>query len=289
MQTRTIGVIGGSGLYEIEGLTSIEEVALSTPFGEPSDKFVVGRLGDAKLVFLPRHGRGHRILPHEINFRANVWGMKKLGVEWILSVSAVGSMKEEIPPGDIVIVDQFIDRTKARQSSFFGEGVAGHVGFADPICSELAAHVYAAAKGAGARVHQGGTYVVIDGPMFSTRAESHLYRSWGVSVIGMTNLPEAKLAREAEICYSTIALSTDYDCWHETHDDVTVDQVVAVVKKNVALAKSIIRGAAERIPAQRRCACGSAAQHAIMTAPEAIPAAARERLGIILDKYWQAK
>jgi 5'-methylthioadenosine phosphorylase len=289
MQTRTIGVIGGSGLYEIEGLTAIEEVALPTPFGEPSDKFVVGRLGDAKLVFLPRHGRGHRILPHEINFRANIWGMKKLGVEWILSVSAVGSMKEEIPPGDIVIVDQFIDRTKARQSSFFGDGVAGHVGFADPICSELAAHVYAAAKSAGARVHQGGTYVVIDGPMFSTRAESNLYRSWGVSVIGMTNLPEAKLAREAEICYSTIALSTDYDCWHATHADVTVEAVVAIVKQNVALAKNIVKGAAERIPAERRCACGTAAQHAIMTAPEAIPAAARERLGIILDKYWSAR
>jgi 5'-methylthioadenosine phosphorylase len=289
MQTRTIGVIGGSGLYEIEGLTAIEEVALFTPFGEPSDKFIVGRLGDAKLVFLPRHGRGHRILPHEINFRANVWGMKKLGVDWILSVSAVGSMKEEIPPGDIVIVDQFIDRTKARQSSFFGEGVAGHVGFADPICSDLAAHVYVAAKSAGARVHQGGTYLVIDGPMFSTRAESNLYRSWGVSVIGMTNLPEAKLAREAEICYSTIALSTDYDCWYEGHADVTVEAVVAVVKQNVALAKNIVKGAAERIPAARRCGCVNAAQHAIMTAPEAIPASARERLGIILDKYWSAR
>jgi 5'-methylthioadenosine phosphorylase len=283
---RTIGVIGGSGLYEIEGLTSIEKVKLTTPFGDPSDEYVVGQLGDAKLVFLPRHGRGHRILPHEINFRANVWGMKKLGVEWIMSVSAVGSMKEEIHPGDIVIVDQFIDRTKARQSSFFGEGVAGHVGFADPICSDLAAHVYASAKSAGARVHQGGAYVVIDGPMFSTRAESNVYRSWGVSVIGMTNLPEAKLAREAEICYSTIALSTDYDCWHETEEDVTVDAVMAIIKQNVALAKAIVKGAAERIPERRGCGCQSAAAHAIMTAPEAIPAAARERLGIILDKYW---
>jgi 5'-methylthioadenosine phosphorylase len=289
MQTRTIGVIGGSGLYEMEGLTDLEEVKLSTPFGDPSDRYIVGRLGDAKLVFLPRHGRGHRILPHEINFRANIWGMKKLGVDWILSVSAVGSMKEEIPPGDIVIVDQFIDRTKARQSSFFGEGVAGHVGFADPICSDLAAHVYVAAKAAGARVHQGGTYVVIEGPMFSTRAESNLYRSWGVSVIGMTNLPEAKLAREAEICYSTIALSTDYDCWHETEDDVTVDKVVAIVKQNVALAKNIVKGAAERIPAARGCGCVNAAEHAIMTAPEAIPPSARERLGIILDKYWSAR
>lgn len=283
---RTIGVIGGSGLYEIEGLTQIDRVKLSTPYGEPSDEYVVGRLGDAKMVFLPRHGRGHRLLPHEINFRANVWGMKKLGVEWILSVSAVGSMKEEIHPGDIVVVDQFIDRTKARAASFFGDGVAGHVGFADPVCTELAAHVYAAAKQAGARVHQGGTYVVIDGPMFSTRAESNVYRSWGASVIGMTNLPEAKLAREAEICYSTIALSTDYDCWHETEEDVTVEAVLAIIRQNVALAKQIVKGAAERIPERRSCGCQAAAANAIMTAPEAIPADARERLGIIMNKYW---
>jgi 5'-methylthioadenosine phosphorylase len=294
MNQRAIGVIGGSGLYEIEGLTQIEEVKMETPFGAPSDNFIVGKLGDAKLVFLPRHGRGHRILPHEINFRANVWGMKKLGVEWILSVSAVGSMKEEIAPGDIVIVDQFIDRTKARQSSFFGDGIAGHVGFADPVCSELAAHVYAAAKNAngGGRsftVHQGGAYVVIDGPMFSTRAESNVYRSWGVSVIGMTNLPEAKLAREAEICYSTIALATDYDCWHESEEDVSVEAVVAVLKQNVQLAKAIVKGTVERIPATRRCACQGAAEHAVMTAPDAIPAAARERLQIILGKYWSAK
>jgi 5'-methylthioadenosine phosphorylase len=283
---RTIGVIGGSGLYEIEGLTQIERVKLTTPFGEPSDEYIVGRLGEAQLVFLPRHGRGHRILPHEINFRANVWGMKKLGVEWILSVSAVGSLKEEIRPGDIVIVDQFIDRTKGRAASFFGDGIAGHVGFADPVCSDLAAHVYAAAKAAGARVHQGGTYVVMEGPMFSTRAESNLYRSWGASVIGMTNLPEAKLAREAEICYSTIALSTDYDCWHETEEDVTVEAVMAIIRQNVALAKAIVKGAVERIPERRACGCTHAAAHAVMTAPDAIPAAARERLGIILDKYW---
>ncbi len=284
---RTIGVIGGSGLYDIEGLTDLERTKVATPFGDPSDDFVVGRLGDARLVFLPRHGRGHRILPHEINFRANIWAMKKLGVEWILSVSAVGSMKEEIRPGDIVIVDQFIDRTKARAASFFGDGVAGHVGFADPVCSDLAAHVYAAAKAAGARVHQGGTYVVIDGPMFSTRAESNVYRSWGASVIGMTNLPEAKLAREAEICYSTIALATDYDCWHESEEDVSVEAVVAMLKKNVQLAKAIVKGAVERIPAARRCACQAAAEHAIMTAPDAIPAAARERFGIIMNKYWE--
>jgi 5'-methylthioadenosine phosphorylase len=241
------------------------------------------------MVFLPRHGRGHRILPHEINFRANVWGMKKLGVEWILSVSAVGSLKEEIPPGDIVIVDQFIDRTKAREASFFGDGVAGHVGFGDPVCGALADHVFAAAQAAGARAHKGGTYVVMEGPMFSTRAESNLYRSWGASVIGMTNLPEAKLAREAEICYATIALSTDYDCWHETEEDVSVEAVVAIIKKNVSLAKAIVKGSVERIPEARACACTSAAAHAVMTAPEAIPASARERLGIIMDKYWSAK
>jgi 5'-methylthioadenosine phosphorylase len=285
-QSQVIGIIGGSGLYEIEGLTNIERVKLSTPFGDPSDEYVVGRLGDKTCVFLPRHGRGHRILPHEINFRANIHGLKQLGVQWILSVSAVGSMKEEIHPGDIVVPDQFIDRTKARPASFFGEGVAGHVGFADPVCSDLAAHVYVAAKHAGARVHQGGTYVVIDGPMFSTRAESNVYRSWGVSVIGMTNLPEAKLAREAEICYSTIALSTDYDCWHETAEDVTVDAVVAILRQNVDLAKKIVKGAIERIPSDRRCGCVDAARHAVMTAPDAIPPAARERLSLILGKYW---
>jgi 5'-methylthioadenosine phosphorylase len=286
---RTIGVIGGSGLYEIEGLTDIERVKMSTPYGEPSDEYLVGKLAGARMVFLPRHGRGHRILPHEINFRANVWGMKKLGVEWILSVSAVGSLKEEIPPGDIVIVDQFIDRTKARQASFFGDGVAGHVGFGDPVCGALADHVFAAAQAAGARAHKGGTYVVMEGPMFSTRAESNLYRSWGASVIGMTNLPEAKLAREAEICYATIALSTDYDCWHETEEDVSVEAVVAIIKKNVSLAKAIVKGSVERIPEARACACTSAAAHAVMTAPEAIPPVARERLGIIMNKYWERK
>jgi 5'-methylthioadenosine phosphorylase len=270
----------------MEGLTGIERVRVETPFGVPSDEYIVGHLGDAKLVFLPRHGRGHRILPHEINFRANIHGMKQLGVEWILSVSAVGSMKEEIRPGDIVVVDQFIDRTKARAASFYGEGIAGHVGFADPICLPLMEHVHAAAVAAGARVHKGGTYVVIDGPMFSTRAESRLYRSWGVDVIGMTNLPEAKLAREAEICYSTIALATDYDCWHESEEDVSVEAVVALIKQNVALAKRIVKGAVERIPAARGCHCVEASKHAVMTAPEAIPAEARARLGVILGKYW---
>jgi 5'-methylthioadenosine phosphorylase len=284
---RVIGVIGGSGLYEIEGLTRLDRVRLDTPFGAPSDEYLVGELGDAKLVFLPRHGRGHRILPHEINFRANIHGMKQLGVQWILSVSAVGSMKEEIHPGDIVLPDQFIDRTKARQSSFFGEGVAGHVAFADPICEDTMSRVHVAAQSTGARIHKGGTYVVIDGPMFSTRAESRVYRSWGVEVIGMTNLPEAKLAREAEICYATIALSTDYDCWHETEDDVSVEAVVAMLRKNVELARLIVKRAVEKIPAERRCGCVSASQHAVMTAPEAIPPEARARLELIMGKYWR--
>jgi len=287
-QERVIGVVGGSGLYEMEGLTDLEHIRLDTPFGTPSDEFLVGRLGDAKLVFLPRHGRGHKILPHEINFRANIHGLKQLGAQWILSVSAVGSMRENIPPGDIVIVDQFIDRTKDRASSFFGEGVAGHVGFGDPVCNATAAHVYDAAVAAGAQAHRGGTYVVIDGPMFSTRAESKLYRSWGVDVVGMTNLPEAKLAREAEICYSTIALATDYDCWYEGHDDVTVEQVVATVKRNVVLAKRILKEAVARIPAARTCPCVDAAKFAVMTAPEAIPPAARKKLDLIMGRHWRA-
>jgi 5'-methylthioadenosine phosphorylase len=283
---RVIGVIGGSGLYEMEGLSDLSRQKLSTPFGEPSDEYLVGRLGDAKLVFLPRHGHGHRILPQEINFRANIHGMKQLGVEWIISVSAVGSMKEEIRPGDIVIVDQFIDRTKGRESSFFGGGVVGHVSFADPVCSSLAEVLFESAEAVGARVHKGGTYVVIEGPMFSTRAESHLYRSWGVDVIGMTNLPEAKLAREAEICYSTVALSTDYDCWHETEEDVTVEAVMSIIQKNVDLAKQIVKNASRRIPAARRCGCVSACAHAVVTAEAAIPPEARRRLSLIMGKYW---
>jgi len=289
---RTIGVIGGSGLYEIDGLEAIERIAVETPFGSPSDELLVGRLGDARLVFLPRHGRGHRVAPNEINFRANVHALKQLGAEWILSVSAVGSMREEIRPGDIVIADQFIDRTKGRAATFFGDGVVGHVAFADPVCGALADVVYAAAAeavgtaaGSRAKVHRGGTYVVIEGPQFSTRAESKLYRSWGVDVIGMTNLPEAKLAREAEICYATVALSTDYDCWHETEEDVSVEAVVATLRKNVQLAREIVRRAAASIPAQRGCPCPRAAEHAIMTDPAAIPEAARRKLNTLYGKY----
>jgi 5'-methylthioadenosine phosphorylase len=283
-----LGVIGGSGLYEMEGLTDIERIAVQTPFGAPSDELLVGRLGDVKMVFLPRHGRGHRIPPHEINFRANVFAMKTLGVEWLLSVSAVGSMKEDIRPGDIVLPDQFIDRTKGRHATFFGDGIVGHVGFADPICTDLLGWVHEGATAAGARVHRGGTYVVIEGPMFSTRAESKLYRSWGVDVIGMTNLPEAKLAREAEMSYATIALATDYDCWHETEEDVSVEAVVALLKKNVALAKSIVKNTAERIPKDAVSRYREAARYAIMTSPDAIPREAKERLAPLYGKYFGA-
>jgi 5'-methylthioadenosine phosphorylase len=237
------------------------------------------------MVFLPRHGRGHHTPPHQINYRANIYALKKLGVEWIISVSAVGSMREDIHPGDIVLVDQFLDRTRQRVSTFFQSGVAGHVQFADPICSNLADVVHQAALAAGARVHRGGTYVCIEGPQFSTRAESRLYRSWGVDVIGMTNLPEAKLAREAEICYATIALATDYDCWHESAEDVSVEGVVAILKKNVTLARAIIREAATKVPTERTCACQSAAKYALITDAKALTPEVRERLDLLIGKY----
>ncbi|HJZ84160.1 MAG TPA: S-methyl-5'-thioadenosine phosphorylase [Polyangia bacterium] len=285
MRVKTIGVIGGSGLYEIEGLSEIEQRKLDTPFGAPSDEYVIGRLGQARLAFLPRHGRGHRIAPHEINFRANIFGMKQLGAEWIISVSAVGSMREDILPGDMVIVDQFFDRTKNRPSTFFGDGVVGHIAFADPVCGPLAAIVATASEKVGARTHRGGTYLCIEGPQFSTRAESLTYRKWGVAVIGMTNLTEAKLAREAEICYSTLALATDFDCWHESEAAVTADAVVEILRKNVATAKSIIREAAGRIPDKRSCGCVQAAKNAILTDRAAIPAETRRRLELLFGKY----
>lgn len=279
---RTIGVIGGSGLYELDGLTDLERVTLDTPWGAPSDDYLVGRLGDARMVFLPRHGRGHRILPNEVNARANIHGMKQLGVEWIISVSAVGSMKEEIRPGDLVLVDQFIDRTRSRPSSFFGDGAAGHIAFADPVCNRLAGWL---AEAGGERVRRGGTYIVIDGPQFSTRAESKVYRSWGVDVIGMTALPEAKLAREAEICYATIALATDYDCWHESEEAVTVEAVLAVMHKNVAAARELIRAASELISGPRSCACATAARGALMTDPTRLTPEARRRLELIVGRH----
>lgn len=284
-QAQTIGVIGGSGLYEIEGLKDVREVALATPFGAPSDAFVTGELDGVRMVFLPRHGRGHRISPTEINFRANIWGLKKLGVTRVLSLSAVGSMREDIAPGDFVVIDQFIDRTRHRPDTFFTDGIVAHVMFADPVCGELRRVALDAARSIGVKVHDGGTYVNMEGPQFSTRAESKLYRSWGVDVIGMTNLQEAKLAREAELCYATIAMATDYDCWHEEHEAVTVEAVVAVMGRNVGNAKALVKAAAPRTPAQRSCGCGSALRHAIMTAKDRIPQAARDRLGLLIDKY----
>lgn len=284
---KTIGVIGGSGLYDLPGLSGVKEVALETPFGAPSDAYITGELDGLRLVFLPRHGRGHRFLPTEVNYAANIHGLKQLGVEFVISVSAVGSLKEEIHPGHVVVPDQFIDRTSRRRSTFFGNGVVGHISFGDPVCPVVRKLLVAAAQQHSPHVHDGGTYVVMEGPAFSTRAESNLHRSWGASVIGMTNLPEAKLAREAELCYATLALATDYDCWKEELAEVSVDAVVAVLRHNVALAREIVRSAVlslRELPA-RTCACKDAARHAVMTAPEHIPAAARERLALIIGHH----
>ncbi len=280
-----IGIIGGSGLYSMPGLTDTHEERLSTPFGEPSDAFVLGRLEGRKVAFLARHGRGHRLLPSEINFRANIHAMKQLGVSRILSVSAVGSLKEEHKPTDFIIPDQFIDRTFARASTFFGDGVVAHVAFGDPVCATVAGAIADGCRAAEVVGKRGGTYVCMEGPQFSTRAESNLYRSWGADVIGMTNLQEAKLAREAEICYATLAMVTDYDCWHEGHDDVTVEQIVAVIHQNAANAAKVVRAAVAAMPNERTCACGSALQFAIMTSHDAIPPAAREKLELLIGKY----
>ncbi len=281
-----IGVIGGSGLYEMPDLTDVEEVALETPFGAPSDSFILGRLGGRPMAFLSRHGRGHVFSPTEVNYRANIFGMKLLGVGRILSVSAVGSLKDEIHPSEMVFPDQFIDRTSKRASTFFGGGVVGHVGMAHPVCGEIhRTYVQAAEKG-GVRHHAGGTYVCMEGPQFSTRGESFLYRSWGASVIGMTNATEAKLAREAEICYGTIAMVTDYDCWHEDEEHhVSTEAVIAVLKQNVERGRGIIREAAVALPGERRCDCGSALEGGILTAPDRIPPEALERLKPIIGKY----
>lgn len=281
-----IGVIGGSGLYEMEGLEEVRRVRIDTPFGDPSDDYVTGRLHGVPMVFLPRHGRGHRLLPSEVNYRANIHGMKQLGVGRIISVSAVGSLKEEIAPGHIVIPDQFIDRTRGhRRDTFFGEGVVAHAPFADPVCGELSDLLCRAALDAGATAHRGGTYVCMEGPAFSTRAESFMYRGLEASVIGMTNLTEAKLAREAEICYGIIALSTDYDCWHQTHDDVTVEAILAIIHQNVTMAKSIIRRAVGALAPGRGCSCATAMQHAIITDRSAIPPETRRRLELIAGRY----
>jgi len=285
-----IGVIGGSGLYQMEGLRNAKEIRLKTPFGPPSDAIVTGTLEGRRVAFLSRHGRGHRIMPTELNFRANIYGMKVLGAEWIISASAVGSMREEYRPRDIVIPDQFFDRTRGRVSTFFGDGIVAHVPFADPTCNVLGGVLFRAGQQVGARMHRGGTYVCIEGPHFSTRAESRIYRQWGVDVIGMTNLQEAKLAREAEICYATMALVTDYDVWHETEEDVTVEAVVAVLMENVETAKKIVRAALAMLPVQRGgCPCPTALRDGIITQRDAIPARRRKALEPIIGKYLRPK
>jgi 5'-methylthioadenosine phosphorylase len=284
MTHEVLAVIGGSGVYEIDGLADVTELRVETPFGPPSDAIVKGRLGDTTLLFLPRHGRGHRIPPHQINVRANIAALKIAGATQLVSVSAVGSMKEEIVPGDLVVVDQFIDLTKRRVSTFFEDGIAGHVGFADPVCPALASEFAAACERAGANVHRGGTYVCIEGPQFSTRAESRVYRSWGVAVIGMTGMPEAKLAREAELPYSLVALATDYDCWHETEEAVSVDAVVAMMKKNVVVARRAIAELAGSLPVSNSSPATNALGGAVMTAPEVIPVETRQKLSWLLRK-----
>ena len=283
--TTEIGIICGSGLYDMEGLTDRKEVTLDTPFGPPSGPYVTATLRGRRVAFLARHGAGHRILPGELNFRANIFGFKLLGVERILSASAVGSLRDEFKPLDIVVPDQFFDRTKGRVSTFFGGGIAAHVGFAHPVCGELAGLVVESAKAVGATVHPSGTYVCMEGPAFSTLAESKAYRSWGFDIIGMTNLQEAKLAREAEICYATIALVTDYDCWHPDHDSVTVNMIIANLVENASTAQKIIADAVGRMPAARGCACGRALEHAIITRPEHVPAAVKQALAPIIGKY----
>jgi 5'-methylthioadenosine phosphorylase len=280
-----IGIVGGSGLYEMAELTGREERRVETPFGEPSSPYVIGTLRGKQVAFLARHGAGHRLLPSELNFRANIYGFKTLGVEYILSASAVGSLKQEYKPLDLVIPDQFVDRTRGRISTFFGRGLVAHVGFAHPFCATLSDVAFRASQAAGASVHKGGTYVCMEGPQFSTLAESKLYRSWGMDIVGMTNLQEAKLAREAEICYTTIALVTDYDSWHPDHDHVTVDMIIANLVQNARTAQEVIANAVGALPFERRCECATALKHAIITRPEAVPAGIKQELGPIVGKY----
>lgn len=284
-----IGIIGGSGLYSMPGLTAMHETRQPTPFGEPSDAYVLGELEGRRVAFLSRHGRGHSIMPSELNFRANIYGFKQLGVERIVSLSAVGSLKEEHKPLDFVLPDQFFDRTRHRVDTFFGGGVVAHIAFADPICPEVSKVVESACRKAAVSVKCGGTYLCMEGPQFSTRAESNIYRSWGMDVIGMTNLQEAKLAREAEICYVTVAMVTDYDCWHPQHDAVTVDQIISVLLKNAENACKVVRETVAAMPQLRSCKCGSALAHALITERDKIPAAARQKLSLILDKYLEKK
>ena len=280
-----IGIIGGSGLYDMAELTDREERCVSTPFGDPSSAYVMGTLRGKRVAFLARHGVGHRLMPSELNFRANIYGFKTLGVEYIVSASAVGSLKEHYRPLDLVIPDQFVDRTRGRISTFFGNGIVAHVAFAHPFCRRLSEIAFDAARAAGATVHRGGTYVCMEGPQFSTLAESNLYRRWGMDIIGMTNLQEAKLAREAEICYTTVALVTDYDCWHPSHDQVTVDMIVANLTQNAATAQQVIANAVSDLPFERTCECATALKPAIITRPEAIPASVKKDLAPLIGKY----
>ncbi len=281
-----IGIIGGSGLYSMPGFELDQEERIETPWGWPSDAYMIGKLAGKEVVFLARHGRGHRISPSELNFRANIYGLKSLGVERIISLSAVGSLKEEHRPLDFVIPDQFFDRTKARPSTFFGEGLVVHIGFSDPICPQLADVVYGACQAEGVKATLGGTYLCMEGPQFSTKAESNVYRSWGMDVIGMTNLQEAKLAREAEICYATVAMVTDYDCWHPEHDAVTVNQIIANLVKNAENAARVVTRAVETMPAARACKCGSALAHAIITDRKTVPEETRRKLELLVAKYF---
>jgi 5'-methylthioadenosine phosphorylase len=281
----TLAIIGGSGLYEMEGMEDVKGVRVRTPFGDPSDEIVVARLGERKVAFLPRHGRGHRVTPSELNYRANIYALKTLGVERIISVSAVGSMREDIAPLHAVVPDQLVDRTRLRPNTFFGNGLVAHVSFAEPFCPELSDVVYLAAVESGATVHKGGTYVCIEGPQFSTKAESRIYRQWGVDIIGMTAIPEAKLAREAEICYATLALVTDYDVWHESEEAVTVEMVVGNLLKNVALARQVVRSAVPAVPHARGCPCATALADAIITSKDATPQQVKEDLAPIIGRY----
>ena len=281
-----VGIIGGSGFYELPGLTDVRWTRVTTPFGDPSDSYCLGRLADRAVAFLPHHGRGHRIMPSELNFRANIYGFKKLGVEWVVSISAVGSMREEIRPLDLVIPDQFFDWTRRRVSTFFGEGIIAHVGMADPVCADLADKLDSAARATGATVHRGGTYLCIEGPQFSSRGESKIYRQWGVDVIGMTNMPEAKLAREAELCYATLALVTDYDVWHESEAAVSVEGVVATLLKNVATAKEVLSRLILTVGPPRNCPCPSLLENAVITTPAFFPVRSRKALDLLLGKYY---
>jgi 5'-methylthioadenosine phosphorylase len=287
MEKIDIGIIGGSGLYQMDELKEIKEIKVDTPFGSPSDAYITGTLSGRRVAFLARHGRGHRYLPSEINYRANIFGFKKLGVEWIISASAVGSMREDRKPMDIVIPDQFFDRTKARKSTFFGEGIALHISFADPVCPTLSQILLEAGQKVGSSIYQGGTYLCMEGPQFSTKAESQIYRKWGVDVIGMTNLTEAKLAREAEICYATLALVTDYDVWHEAEEKVCVEVIVEILQKNAATAQSLIKEAIANIPQERNCPCSNACEAAVITDKKLIPEDVKKKLAPILGKYFQ--